>query len=985
MSATANDPNAQATPATPARWQIAFAAAAVVVLAFLLASVPARNSDVWRRLATGRALLAGTYTLGTDPFAYTIDGATWTNHAWLYDLLLYASQRVLGAHLVFFNTLLAAALAALMLLAAGVARRPWLAAFVVALALVALGPFLVLAPAAVSYMLFAFTLWWLDRTDRAATPDWSLRAHWPLFLALILWANCDEWFLLGPAAVGLFWVGSAVRNASDGNGRPRAMLFLVSIAVCVLNGHHLRAFGVPAVLRGSTPEGAATPMRDFLAVAWPDIPVPLAAYGLLAVVGLLSTAAGRLPIGSPRTLVFFAFLALSLYRSAAIPFFAIAAGPFLAERLGESLALPSTMPRRYARLIPVGAVVALLTLVVLACPGWLQGPFEPRGWHLHADPSLKQLAERIALRHRDGELGAQSRGFCVSVDLAHYLEWHCPEEKVFLDGRTDLFPPEVVSDFQQVGKALFAESPDQPAWIEAREVLRRWQVSHLLVADPVDRRLYAGLRNLWQLSHGWSLVELQGRAAVFAGLSRRGGFSSAVDWEERAFDPARASTAPRDGIRRHPQPRPWWDCFDWEEPAGGLDRDEAVVDVIHFEAMRPAYFGRSRLIWEAEVYATQLTVLAPHASPVNAIAIAVQRNAVELQRGDEGPPGSLLLAVRAARRALHANPDDALAHLALGRAYERLLHHTSERGIAPQFPLLDRMRKVQAIVALKRAVELRPNLLSAHELLVALYLDANELDLALPHVEAHHRLSKAAGPRPNESQEEFSARIGRLADHERQLGKQVRERLNLVDTKSFNFGVYRKATLAMSNGLPGYALELLLRSNDAEFGREGAILQLHLLLHTGRTRDFGMMIDPRHEATIGKFNYHWSLALLAAADGAYDQADEHLRSVVVKTVDLPHLELRNISPGQALTLLFAERLMSRELPEGEAAFLGALENIASVARKDADLHTLRGLLALECGSIDPGRKAFDDALNAWNGPVGSAVLARHCLRLMTRK
>src|SRR5258708_889524 len=46
-------------------------AAAVLALAFLVASFAARNSEVLLHLATGRALLDGSYTIGVDPFSYT--------------------------------------------------------------------------------------------------------------------------------------------------------------------------------------------------------------------------------------------------------------------------------------------------------------------------------------------------------------------------------------------------------------------------------------------------------------------------------------------------------------------------------------------------------------------------------------------------------------------------------------------------------------------------------------------------------------------------------------------------------------------------------------------------------------------------------------------------------------------------------------------------------------------------------------------------
>ncbi len=49
----------------------------------------------------------------------------------------------------------------------------------------------------------------------------------------------------------------------------------------------------------------------------------------------------------------------------------------------------------------------------------------------------------------------------------------------------------------------------------------------------------------------------------------------------------------------------------------------------------------------------------------------------------QGPEGLLYLALRAARQAVHDNPDDAQAYLVLGKTYRRILQNTSERTWNP--------------------------------------------------------------------------------------------------------------------------------------------------------------------------------------------------------------------------------------------------------------------------------------------------------------
>src|SRR5438105_3323565 len=66
----------------------------VAALAFLLASMPARNSDLWLHLASGRSWDQA--VRGTDPFASTTSGLLWVNHSWLTDVCLYELYEVGG-------------------------------------------------------------------------------------------------------------------------------------------------------------------------------------------------------------------------------------------------------------------------------------------------------------------------------------------------------------------------------------------------------------------------------------------------------------------------------------------------------------------------------------------------------------------------------------------------------------------------------------------------------------------------------------------------------------------------------------------------------------------------------------------------------------------------------------------------------------------------------------------------------------------------
>src|SRR5260370_29209893 len=61
----------------------------VVVFAFVLASVPIRNSDVWLHLAAGRQLVSGPSSAGADPFLHTVGETPGTHATGLFDVLRY--------------------------------------------------------------------------------------------------------------------------------------------------------------------------------------------------------------------------------------------------------------------------------------------------------------------------------------------------------------------------------------------------------------------------------------------------------------------------------------------------------------------------------------------------------------------------------------------------------------------------------------------------------------------------------------------------------------------------------------------------------------------------------------------------------------------------------------------------------------------------------------------------------------------------------
>src|SRR6185295_7746073 len=85
---------------TPAHFgfdEFLLVATAIVVAAMGLSM--SVQSDTWWLLRTGQLIVATGQVPTTDPFSWTMPGASWPNHEWLAAVLFYATYSVGGMRL----------------------------------------------------------------------------------------------------------------------------------------------------------------------------------------------------------------------------------------------------------------------------------------------------------------------------------------------------------------------------------------------------------------------------------------------------------------------------------------------------------------------------------------------------------------------------------------------------------------------------------------------------------------------------------------------------------------------------------------------------------------------------------------------------------------------------------------------------------------------------------------------------------------------
>jgi hypothetical protein len=1034
----------------------------VLVLAFLAGSFQARNSDFWFHLATGRLLAEAPFSFGEDPFAYTTSGAYWACHSWLYELGLYQLYEMVGdAGLVVLKALLVSVLAGVLLLVRRRDTGSFPCVICTALAILAMSPRLQLQPTCVSYLLLGLSFWLLWRPHEK--PESSAREHKPeapargmpplarasglWVLALFaLWVNLDEWFLLGPLLAALFWLGERL------GGSPRqtpGWLVPAGLAVCLLNPHTWHAFALPdelspltwtSGLRQDPRFGAlfASPWQSSYRRAAIDLNAAALAYYVLTILGLLSFLLRRRALVGWRLTVWFPFALLAAWHARAIPFFAVVAAPITAlnwqDFLIDQRRAPS--PSRAARFASLAGEVllslSLLALIFLTWPGWLAGraqPVRPVAWSVEAEPSLQRVAETLRDWRRDGLLSANEHVFSLSPEVARCCAWFSPGERHFFDHRFSLFSA-TARDYLEVCHALDPDSsPDsrQPPGGSWREVLRRHQVAVVVLYDRDPGRLLASLHHLAGESNDWTLLRVAGQALILGWNEARpgGGFRPlAFDAERLAFGPADARSqselplAPGWGPDRLPPVADFWDRL-WRPSLIPTWESAAATVYLHYFHDSEARQQQQQLVRSLSACAASLAGLPAQRAGATLVALQVfssrylllpvDPSTTFLVRDQLGPffqhladrsPTLPLLAIRAARRAVAANPADSNAWLRLGQAYLLLRGATCERSGEGRLPPLAQLRFIQVVTALEQAVRLDPDLEVAHHELGYLYGESNALDMALEHRRAELRLSRRAGVRPGETVEEWTHRLTLLERDVAKLGEMIKASRDKYAgaARALEGKRVEQARVLLRLGLARQAADEVLLQTPADLlGPPGIKLELEVLLSLGRADEvreilkdermgasrhvlpFYDIAAPRTSAGTPLYSvpyswpsYDWFRVVQTAALGSYEPARTTVRglraglaagSERMKQLRQPlergeaELVMAVFGSPPPLQPLFAVKALS--LSRQQQAALAAAER--SLLAQQADLCVLEGLLALEQGETDEARSAFLEA------------------------
>ncbi|MBI4613636.1 MAG: hypothetical protein HY720_08515 [Planctomycetes bacterium] len=423
----------------PAAW------GGVLLLLAALAWTDLWAADIWWQMATGRRIVEQGAVPREDPFSWMTEGREWIEPRWGYEALLYLLFRAAGpAGTVVAKAIVLAAAFVLAARAVPARRAAGVSLAVLALGVVAASDRFRVRPEVLSYLLFAFFLFALERARR--------RPRWLLALppAAVLWANVHSISLLAPVLVGIYAAGELGdrfrrRIAGRPRGRDRLLVLALAALACAAalfaNPYGYKA-AVELPWRLFREIRAGHVYAEEITEFWPPWRHSghylWAYWTMLAAAGLLVAAAIR-RLRTAHVLAFAAFAYLSIEAVRNIPLLVLVAIPVANAALAGFRVPRLRIPRRADRALLGSIPVVSLGLVFLvATDCWYVSEGSTRRFGCGVSEYQFPIHATQFLKER----GIPGRGFSGEAD-ASYLIWS--GFPVFTDGRLELHD---VADFE---------------------------------------------------------------------------------------------------------------------------------------------------------------------------------------------------------------------------------------------------------------------------------------------------------------------------------------------------------------------------------------------------------------------------------------------------------------------------------------------------------------------------------------------------------
>jgi hypothetical protein len=385
------------------------------------------DPDLWWHVKVGQNILATHRWPTTDPFSFTVGGTPWIAYEWLGDVLLGAVARYGGLLGLDVLLIILASVVMLALYAYGTLRSGNSKAGFVASGLLCSLAFASfnLRPQMVGYLFLILVLIALERFRQG-----QRRALWFLPLLFLLWINTHGSWVIGLGVLFVFWAsglleirsgGLAARRWSSSERIHLEFVFLLCLAAIPLTPYGPRLAAYPFTV------ASALPLNVGNVLEWQPMPFNVAGGKLfLAVVVAFFVAQMVLQLTwrLAEVVLFFGGIVMAClhvrFLLLFVPFFI----PLFATLLARWLPGYDRKKDRYVlNAILMAAVVGAMVKYVPT-----RADIErivARSYPVRAVDYLRQHPVPGPMYNNYGYGG--------------YLVWALPEQKVFIDGRGDVY------------------------------------------------------------------------------------------------------------------------------------------------------------------------------------------------------------------------------------------------------------------------------------------------------------------------------------------------------------------------------------------------------------------------------------------------------------------------------------------------------------------------------------------------------------------
>lgn len=448
---------------------------------FVMSARISMDTDTWWHLRAGQWMVENREILQTDLFSFTRLGESWQYPGWLFEIPMYIIYDWFGPGGLNLLTALMVTLSYIFLwftLRGGVFLRTWIMILSAAIS----GVYWSARPHLITLLFTAIFMHILESGTWNPTQK-NLRRLWLLPVLMVLWVNSHGGFAVGfilcaiyafSQLVNWIWTREIRLRLVQLSRKPALLfqsdywLFWVSLSLIIAasinpSGVNILNYPFKTVSIVALQEN----IQEWQSPNFHELSVQPFIWMLLALLAGIGISKKRLALSDFLLLSVFTYMAFLAGRNLAL--FALVSAPILARHtqaisrlVGKKINLHTEEKSSLGLL-----AINLLLLFVLGYAGFLKiAAIYPDEVNRTAFQKFLPLEAIEEIRHKLPE----GRLF-NSYNWGGYIIWELPESPVFVDGRTDLYNDEVISQWYLVYQA-------QPGW---QEILDRWKVGWVLL------------------------------------------------------------------------------------------------------------------------------------------------------------------------------------------------------------------------------------------------------------------------------------------------------------------------------------------------------------------------------------------------------------------------------------------------------------------------------------------------------------------------